>query len=536
MDFKRALLQEVPNQGLMDRYQREITPLLKDRYLFAESAHFVLYDFWNEHGGVDENVFAYSNRSGGERAVILYNNVYQGTRGTIHISAASMDKGSGELRQRSLSDALGLWIDDGVFVAYRDPIRNLEYLHRSTDIRKQGLTFDLQGYQYLILRHWRELLSTQERPWDRLHEALRGEGVVSLDHALAKLRFRPVHQALRSVLSADNLAALASAGGELAAPALPVVAEEVPAGPMESEAVEERTAVAADADGIDDSRLNAIFEAADTFYAEALKVLPEGRPKGIVKSAGLAVTDAVGPLSTTDKESEDLQKLVRAITGLPRLEEDFSADWPLKVCELLPCAEQRVRPDMVWAPVLAWSVLTSFPDSHDAVAVFDELDLRSCLAEIFSTVGLQGEDAWRAAARVRVLLAHHGESAAEAIDGERFWADPDVRWLAGVSEASGVTYFNKEQFEELFAWLQLPALLDADANALARIEKRMEHVRDISLQAGYKVREFRGMLVAVLIEPEIVPVVAEAEAESVPVHAPVKPVSKKASGKKKDKK
>jgi len=519
MDFKRALVQEVPNQGLMDRYQREITPLLKDRYLFAESAHFVLYDFWNEHGGVDENVFAYSNRSGGERAVILYNNAYQNTRGTIHISAASMDKGSGELRQRSLSDALGLWIDNGVFVAYRDPIRNLEYLHRSTDIRNQGLTFDLQGYQYLILRHWRELLATDERPWDRLHEALRGEGVVSLDHALTKLRFRAVHKALRSVLSAENLAALAEAARELSSPVLPVVADEIPAEPTESEAVEERmAAVAAEADGIDDSRLNTIFAAADSFYAEALKVLPAGRA---VRNIGLAAPDAGEQPLTPDQNSNKLQEFVQAMTGLPRLEESFSADWPLKVCELLPCSEEGVRPAMVWAPVLAWSVLASLPKEHNAATVFDELDLRSCLAEIFSTVGLQGEDAWRAAARVRVLLAH---DAAGVVGEERFWADPDVRWLAGVSEASGVTYFNKEQFEELFAWLQLPALLalcDSETKGLAGIEKRMAHVRDIAVQAGYKVREFHVMMVAVLIEPESVPVVAE-----------VKPVSKKAAGSK----
>src|SRR6202012_5381185 len=164
----------------------------------------------------------------------------------------SMDKGSGELRQRSLSDALGLWTDDGVFVAYRDPIRNLEYLHRASDLRNQGLTFDLQGYQYLVLRHWREMRSTAEQPWDRLHEALRGEGVASLDHALAKLRFPPVHKALRRVLSAENLALLAKDGRERASPALPVVAEEISPPPGGGDVAEElNVAMAAEADGID---------------------------------------------------------------------------------------------------------------------------------------------------------------------------------------------------------------------------------------------------------------------------------------------
>ena len=85
----------------------EIAPLLKRRRIFAESTNFVLYDFWTGYGTVDENVFAYSNRNGHERSIVLYNNSYGSTHGTIHISAASMDKGSGELRQRSLAEGLG---------------------------------------------------------------------------------------------------------------------------------------------------------------------------------------------------------------------------------------------------------------------------------------------------------------------------------------------------------------------------------------------------------------------------------------------
>ena len=36
---------------------------------------------------------------------------------------------------------------------------------------------------------------------------------------------------------------------------------------------------------------------------------------------------------------------------------------------------------------------------------------------------------------------------------------PDVRWLAGVNQAAGITFFNREQFDELLTWLQLPALI-----------------------------------------------------------------------------
>ncbi len=83
MEFKQAKMDERPTEWLVERHQREIAPLLMNRRIFAESYNFTMYDFWNEHGAVDENVFAYSNRMGHERSVILYNNVYESTRGTI---------------------------------------------------------------------------------------------------------------------------------------------------------------------------------------------------------------------------------------------------------------------------------------------------------------------------------------------------------------------------------------------------------------------------------------------------------------------
>ena len=67
----------------------------KRRWLFAESSNFLLYDFFRDNGTVDENVFAYSNRNGDERALVVYNNRYGTTHGTIDFSAAYADKGSG---------------------------------------------------------------------------------------------------------------------------------------------------------------------------------------------------------------------------------------------------------------------------------------------------------------------------------------------------------------------------------------------------------------------------------------------------------
>src|SRR4029077_13002374 len=86
MEFRRALLTETPDPYLIARHEREIFPLLHKRYLFAGVENFLLYDFSTRGGGVDENVFAFSNRVGAERALVVYHNAWAQTRGVIRRS------------------------------------------------------------------------------------------------------------------------------------------------------------------------------------------------------------------------------------------------------------------------------------------------------------------------------------------------------------------------------------------------------------------------------------------------------------------
>lgn len=137
--------------------------------------------------------------------------------------------------------------------------------------------------------------------------------------------------------------------------------------------------------------------------------------------------------------------------------------------------------------MIAWVLLDSLPWQGSRAAVFDALQLRVALSEIFSWFGLEGEDRWRAAATVRALLLQ-----SDGVDLRSLWNDGDVRWLTGVNEANGVTYVNKELFEELTDLLQLPALLDAarhessELEAILEIEAGVEEARDAASEAGYK--------------------------------------------------
>ncbi len=387
MEYKQAKMDEWPNDDLVARHTKEIAPLLKNRALFAESENFVFFDFWTENGAVDENVFAYTNRLGQERALILYNNGYGSTRGTVHVSVASMNKWTGDLWQRSLKDALALPEGDGFFLAYRDTATGLEYLRRADALRDNGLTLNLRGYQYAVLLHWRELRSTAEQPWDRLCDGLNGAGVHSLDEALVRLRLQPLHGAIRRAVAWDAIHVLAP---------------------------EEKEGAASEADAVQawGWRAREVFDR----WSEL-----EGHDTTLTADSYIAATSAL---------ALQVVKAMAAAKAAPVL----SVHPPL---------------ESMWSPLLSVALLRSLSGPHGNV--IDRLQLRPSLAEIFSEIGMQSEDAWRMVARVHLALSNRD------LQSAAFWAEGDVQWLAAVNEHEGVRYVNHEALQQLLQWLTLVA-------------------------------------------------------------------------------
>src|SRR5215469_3674915 len=485
MEYKQAKMDEWPNEGLIARHMHEIAPLLKRRRIFAESANFVLYDFWTGYGTIDENVFAYSNRNGHERSIVVYNNRYESTHGTIHISAASMDKGSGELRQRSLAQGLAVGWDDGLILRYRDSARGLEYLRRGTDVHRYGMTFDLRGYQYAVLLDWQELHSSAEYPWDRLCDSLHGAGVHNLDHALSLLRLRPLHEALEHVLQPGAMRVLAELGREVLQATPPTArasglarngeaASSTAKEPVRVDGREARIQLSAR----EELRLGDWLRSVNEFAWRAVEILQPESGEEFVREFREALLPMVG-----------------AALRLPVLERKFSTVWPGTVRMWLPSWEPGASAERTWAPVLAWALMRSLPGSGHPEERFDPLKVREALGAIFSSCGMEGEDAWRAAARVRVLLAHGNQRVRTAAYSRAFWEDPDVRWLAGVNESGGKTYFNQEATDELLAWMELPLLIAAAESAepiseLVRLEEVVAELSAGAKASGYDLERF----------------------------------------------
>ena len=500
MDFKQARLQEVPDERLIARYHREITPLLRNRQLFAESTNFALFDVWTDFGSVDENVIAYSNRLGNQRAVIFYNNVYESTRGTIHISAASVDKVSGRLRHKTLTEALALPDDDDCFVSYRDSNQGVEYLRRGSDLRDNGLTLNLHGYQYVVLQEWRELRASAEKPWNQLCDSLNGAGVHSLEEAIAALRLRPVHDALRELISPTNLHAFLEAAHlttPLAAEEEPInikeptkapkqAAKQIQAAPNDVVAVvpEPLATVEVTTPVAHHDAFAKFVSSGEDFYNKAAMFFP-------ILAAGQSPTrDASQKSSPLLSYAQRLRETAALVTRSPFIKKEL-ATLPA-ISSFQPEVFRTQLPSSQWALVMIWIALKSLPEAVNRTAFFDELRLRSALAGMFSTVGIHGEDSWRAAARIRVLLTQQA-TLLETIGSNQFWEHPDVQWLLGKSEAYGSTYFEKEKFEELLTWLQVVDLTVLSAKEAQDRNEQLEYIFDLAKQAEYQVDKFRKL-------------------------------------------
>ena len=500
MEYKTARFDEWPNEDLVARHMREIAPLLKNRQLFAESHNFVMYDFWSGDNSVNENVFVYSNRvdhggtgyggSGKERALIFYNNAYQSTHGTIHVSVASMDKGSGELRQRTLSDALHLPSDPNLYLAWRDSASGLEYLRRSSDFDHHGFSVELRGYQYAVLLDFRELYATAEQPWDQLAGVLGSGGVHSVYETLLKLRLRPMHEALRHAISPETLREVAASCCVL--PEEQETATSVTQAPEASAAVknplrevfaEESKVVPQPVDPpkVTGPMLDKFFGHAWLFFERAAIVEREDGNTGFTRS--------------TESDAK-FRKQVRAAACLPSAEGRFASAWPECAKKVLPNREDQTAHEgagQAWAPVLAWLMIDNLAgDAAEAPALFDRLQLRSGLSEAFRSVGVEGENVWRMAARIRVLLANPAVTTMAQLAAPSLWEDADFRWLTGLSVSEGVTYLNKECFEEMVWWLQLPQLLAGTEAGV--IEAFAADAAAAAKTGGYDVSKVRELL------------------------------------------
>ncbi len=180
MEYYRAYWDEKADEYLIKRHEREIFPLLKKRYLFSGVDNFCLYDFFDNKGIINENVFAYSNGSVSERILVVYNNRYQEAQGWI--------RGSERFHTKNLCEGLNLHCKEEIYYLCRENRDNLFYLIDPVILATQGWFIKLGAYKYHIFMEFKELQDNQNKDFRKLYEYLDGSGFLNVDWALAGMK------------------------------------------------------------------------------------------------------------------------------------------------------------------------------------------------------------------------------------------------------------------------------------------------------------------------------------------------------------
>ncbi len=199
MEYVRAYYDEEPNTELVERHKREIFPILAQRKLFAEVENFWFYDFKNGEE-TNENVFAYSNLLGEQRALVFYNNKYERAYGKINFSTKKLV--NDKLVSVSLFDALKLKNEPDLYIIAKEKISDKEFIFKPEDFT-DGFEIALNGFEYRVFSDF-EFVRDESNFYETLYKTLNLKGVSSLETEKEKLKLKPLHDAIYNLFEDET--------------------------------------------------------------------------------------------------------------------------------------------------------------------------------------------------------------------------------------------------------------------------------------------------------------------------------------------
>ena len=442
MEYKRAYWDEPVDQGLMRGHRMWIFPLLRRRNLFSGSENFVLYDFHAENG-VDENVFAYSNRTGEQRALVFYHNRHAVTSGWIRESSPIAVKNSvdePEPRRTTLAESLAFVSGHGVYYAFRDAFSGLEFLRSGQEIVEKGIYAELGEYEFHVFIDFRPIHDDNDGSWRKLSASLAGRGVENLENERRQVRFTTLNAAFRMVLE------LASTVQENF---LTVLAA---AGPALNDAGKHFQAV--------------LFER--------------------VSKDGLVFSG----------KTPDIAKAISFFAGLVALKPS-SKD----AKDFLTAVQQRTDSVVGAKLLISWMLLRDVPsDSLDGFGL--DFTLHRSINSSEAVRDIPG--AVDSVQLLRALLAYYDHNGRRNKSNafENIFNIPSCDSYMLVHESNGVSWFNKERFEELTTWLFIIRLCDMASRQTSMRTfltwcgtsgRKLQYLAELAAHAGYRTALFLGL-------------------------------------------
>jgi len=429
MEYRKAYWDEQPDWDLVRRHEREIFPLIKKRYLFAEVQNFLLYDFYAPEGYVNENVFAYSNRYGNERGLVVYNNKFEHARGWVKSSAAYAEKtGNGDetrLAQKSLAQGLALNNDGNYFTIFRDHINGLEYIRSSKQLWEQGLYVELGAFKYQVFLNFREVQDNEWHHYAQLNSYLDGRGVPSVDETLKELFLRPIHQKFTELMNAETIQKL-------------IASKTTPKKPK-----------------LDTTVLDEI----ETKYIELLDE---------IKNFTASNRDTA-PIAS------DVRNELEAILQLENIESRFRSSRSKDLKNAIAFLKESISHDLFDCSILfGWTlirhlgkILSEQDYEIQSRSWIDEWLLGKIITPVFHDLGFDDGQSFQAMALIKILTSHQNwfkindeKKGLTYRIFKKLLEDQDIQQFLQINRYQDVLWFNKEAFELLMDWLLKISVVD----------------------------------------------------------------------------
>jgi len=207
MEYQRAYYNEFPNNWLIERHKREIFPIAKKRYLFSEVQNFWFFDFIDNYGNLNEDVFAFVNSIGNEKAMVFFNNKFQYSEGKIKLSSpklVSKENEEKKLRVVSLAEALEIKYEDNFYYIIKEHISNLEFIYSGKELHENGFYIGLDAFKYKIYWNFKEVYDSDGTFYNIKNE-LNGNGVPSIDELIKDKVFYEVHDSFLNLYKQNSI-------------------------------------------------------------------------------------------------------------------------------------------------------------------------------------------------------------------------------------------------------------------------------------------------------------------------------------------
>lgn len=438
MEYYRPYWEEDPDNFLIRRHENDIFPILRRRLLFAGVENFLLYDFFTGEGQVDENVFAYSNGAGGQRALVIYHNRYGTTRGWIKHSAGYLNKKSNQIESRSLSEGLRIQAAPNRFVVFKEIHSGLEYIRSTEEIRDKGLYFELDAYAYKTFVDFRVIDDNETGQYGQLASYLNGRGVPNINEAIRELMLAPVLNPVRELINAQNLIAIFHAR---------------------------------------------VTDPKDKLQPELLGVQAE-KFRYLIQS----VNGFINGHQDTGTIIQEMEAGLESILKLRVFEKRYPFPGSKQYSEIIDFVQNNlVDYSFIWTVLVVWNdlrllgrLITGEPQYAEiSRSWLEEWGLARHVDATLQTMGFDAGQAHSAVTILKLLVSQQGwtnELEGQTAAGlmEKWLGSQEIRAFLGINRYRDVLWFNKESFESMMWWMMTIGLLDQVSKPTASLTEAVE--------------------------------------------------------------